>query len=315
MPYCNHPPDINEEIPCTQNFLKSKLGEEYDKIIGSFSSDNNLIDMADYDAISTTNPQFWDILQSIARYNCGVNQLKQLQDTLDNTNLKIQFIVPRTASNVDEYALKSTASLIGPSQNKIYISVQPGQPIYQHRQICKYDFIKNELTQEQIDETTIFNDNDLSLAGYKCGHELSHAIAFARFYNKHKDLQEPINYLWQNEHQKWDFLKNDESLIQSYMLLFNKPEEYRNILGLGLDKTFAQEDKIIGEFDYLNEIMASRNCASDYVIYVRMPYADVPGKQFSDYSHTAKKICEQKYRQLHPNRQQQENTKSCCDVM
>ena len=70
-------------------------------------------------------------------------------------------------------------------------------------------------------------------------------------------------------------------------------------MGLALNATFEDLECIIGEFDYLNELMKKREGASSDVIYIRMPY----GVKFEEIPQTitlAKDLCRKKYHQLHP---------------
>ena len=78
--------------------------------------------------------------------------------------------------------------------------------------------------------------------------------------------------------------------------MFFKPEEYRNVLGLGLEKTFEDPNCIIGEFDYLNELMEKKVGVSSNIIYIRIPY----NKKYWD-EDVALDLCQKKYHQLHPD--------------
>ena len=85
-------------------------------------------------------------------------------------------------------------------------------------------------------------------------------------------------------------------------------------MGLGISKLFSDEEGIIGEFEYLNELMADKNKGNkniEDVIYVRMPY----NPAFWD-EDIALEICKQKYKQKHPLNSE-ENIKTCgiCNIV
>lgn len=78
--------------------------------------------------------------------------------------------------------------------------------------------------------------------------------------------------------------------------MFSKLDKYRNLSGLELNATFEETNRIIGEFDYLNELIGKRVGVNDNVIYVRVRY----NEQYW-YEDTAKELCRKKYHQLQPN--------------
>ena len=239
------------------------------------------------------------ILCGIAGYDCGKKQLQQLVEELQPLSIKLKFIQPKTITlDQDEYALKSSASLTD-STLTLYISVQPDAPIPNPhgRAICKYNYLEDKVERMRLVETTGFTDTQFE--GYKCGHELSHAIAFVKFY-KSLSVQDrnQIKALWDGQHNSWTLLfERDRSLVNTDKMwdMFFKPEEYRNVLGLGLEKTFEDPNCIIGEFDYLNELMGKRVGVSSDIIYIRIPYDE----EYWD-EDVALELCQKKYHQLHP---------------
>lgn len=136
--------------------------------------------MRDY--ISIPAKRLGLILTSVAKYDCGKGQLIQLANELKTNKIKLKFVQPqRTQDDQDEYAFLPSKSLV--SNLTIYVAVQPEGPISNPngRWVCKYTHSGNKLKKFKLDEKRDFMGN-LSLEGYKCGHELSHAIAFVRFY-------------------------------------------------------------------------------------------------------------------------------------
>ena len=121
------------------------------------------------------------ILCGIAGYDCGKKQLQQLVTEIQPPDIKLKFIQPTTATvGQDEYALLSSISLA--SCPFIYISVQPDVPIYNPngREICEYTYSTDTLKPMNLkEEEATFKT--LSFEGYKCGHELSHAMLLLGF--------------------------------------------------------------------------------------------------------------------------------------
>ena len=261
------------------------------------ATDDPLIDSSQYKTID--GMRLAKILCGVAGYDCGEKQLQQLVAELQPLGIKLKFIQPKTITpGQDEYALKSSVSLADPTLT-LYISVQPDAPIPNPngRAICRYNYSDNEVERKTLEENLDFVG--IQFEGYKCGHELSHAIAFVKFY-KSLSMQDQgqLNALWDGRHNSWILLfERDRSLVKADKMwdMFSKPEEYRNVLGLGLEKTFGDSDRIIGEFDYLNELMEKRVGASSDVIYIRMPYDEKYWDQ-----DIALDLCQKKYHQLHP---------------
>lgn len=134
--------------------------------------------MSEYNTIPAE--RLGSILTSIAKYDYGKAQLIQLINNLKEENIKLKFVQPRNVNNEDEYALVSSKSL-GHAPLTIYIAVQPDGPNPKSRYVCSYSYSSESINLMKLDETTYFSKK-LSFEGYKCGHELSHAIAFVRFY-------------------------------------------------------------------------------------------------------------------------------------
>lgn len=217
---------------------------------------------------------------------------------LKEENIKLKFVQPRKEKSEDTYALLSTKSL-GHNPFTIYISVQPEgpHPNSEGRLICKYNYFTDKIERIKLDETQDFTE-ELSFEGYKCGHKLSHAIAFVRFYKSQTPRPSDANVgnVWAANYNNPHSAMYWSTEIYSNMLnMFSTSEEYRNVLGLGLEKTFEDPNRIIGEFDYLNKLMEKRVGASSDVIYFRMPYDEKCWDQ-----DIALDLCQKKYHQLHP---------------
>lgn len=295
-----------------QDYLHSRFKDESQKLL-------DLLNCLDTSALNEVNSQnanenisknfqpvdgvrLGRILVETAKYDCGKQQLIQLTDELKTEGIKLKIIEPITEiQGQDAYAFMSTYSLMNKQNPVIYISVQPKNPIPGKRCVGKYDAKTRKFNKiKSWSEDEIFKDNKDRLEGYKFGHEVSHAITFIKFYKKIKNSlgENAVYSKWSGNHQGWSSdenkkIFNDKTDI--YWNLFETPEEYRNLLGLGIDKTFGDKDKnIIGEFDYLNEVMNNDKDA----IYVRVPYnSDYTLK--SNEIEIVENICQQKHEQLY----------------
>ena len=288
------------------DYLKTRFKDEEGRL-------KDLLACLDTDEINgTKNPgmheyntipakRLGSILTSIAKYDCGKAQLIQLINDLKEENIKLKFVQPRKVEHEDEYALVSSKSL-GNTPLTVYIAVQPDGPNPKSRHICSYTYSSEMIVPTELDETTDFCEKK-SFEGYKCGHELSHAIAFVRFYKSQNprlsgpDVGNQWGSNYNNRYKKECFLPREPDDYRDKALsMFDKPEEYRNLLGLGLSKTFEDPDVIIGEFDYLNELMEDKNGKNEDIIYIRMPYGDSSSWDES----TALDICRKKHHQIYP---------------
>ncbi len=284
----------------SKNYLKTRFEDQKDVLFDLLNCLNNQAinetsdpQMMEYATISADRLGL--ILTSIAKYDCGKKQLIQLMNDLKEDDIKLKFVQPIQAKSQDEYALLSSKSL--GHTTTIYVSVQPDRPNPNHngRCICSYDHRNNTIERMNLDETNDFTE-ELSFEGYKCGHELSHAIAFVRFYKSQnpRPRGEEVYNKWSGKYNVWKSFPGDTTKIWD---MFFKPEEYRNVLGLGLSKTFKDLDNIIGEFDYLNELMKAKTGENEDIIYIRMPY----DPQYWDDS-VALDICKKKYKQIYPQK-------------
>lgn len=89
-----------------------------------------------------------------------------------------------------------------------------------------YNYLANKVERKILEENLDFVG--IQFEGYKCGHELSHAIAFVRFY---KSLggqdQNQIKALWDGQHNSWRLLsERDKSLTKVDVIwnMFSTPE-------------------------------------------------------------------------------------------
>jgi len=315
--YPLNPPNQTTELDAKFHALglpESSCSYLLERFSDSFQDLNSLLECISRTSLDATNApsdissnyeiidsvRLAKILCGVAGYDCGKKQLQQLVAELQPLGIKLKFIRLKTIiPGQDEYALKSSVSLADPTLT-LYISVQSDAPIPNPngRAICRYNYSDNKVERKRLDESVNFVD--FQFEGYKCGHELSHAIAFVRFY---KSLSEQdknqINALWGGRHNSWSLLsEQDKSLtdkVYKVWNMFSKAEEYRNVLGLGLEKTFEDPNCIIGEFDYLNELMEKRVGVSSDIIYIRMPYDENYW-----YEDIALDLCQKKYHQLHP---------------
>ena len=269
------------------------------------ATDDPLIDPSKYETIDSI--RLAKILCGVAGYDCGKKQLQQLVAELQPQGIKLKFIQPKTITpDQDEYALMSSFSLAN-FTHTVYISVQTDAPMPnpKGRAICMYNYSENKVERKILDERLDFTD--IPFEGYKCGHELSHAIAFVRFYNSlDVQVKNNINNLWSGQHNIWTFLPKENNLQEKVWEMFNRAEEYRNVLGLGLKKIFEDSDRIIGEFDYLNELMKKKAGANSNVIYIRMPY-----NENYWYEDIALDLCRKKYYQLYPELLHEQKKSSC----
>lgn len=269
------------------------------------ATDDPSIDSSIYKTIDSSRLE--KILCGVAEYDCGKKQLQQLVAEIQPLGIKLKFIQPKTTKpDQDEYALKSSVSLAN-FTHTVYISVQTDAPMLnpKGRAICMYNYSENKVERKTLNEKLDFVDTQFE--GYKCGHELSHAIAFVRFY-KSLSAQDKnkIKALWDGRHNIWTFLPKQNNLQKKVWDMFDRAEEYRNVLGLGLEKTFEDSDRIIGEFDYLNELMEEKVGANSNVIYIRMPY-----NENYWYEDIALDLCQKKYYQLHPELLHEQKKSSC----
>ena len=299
-----------------QEYLYSRFKNESEKLLDLL----NCLDASALDELNSPNAnenisnnfnlvngvRLGKILVETAKYDCGKKQLIQLTDELKTENIKLKIIQPRTSqAGIDEYAFKSTYSLMNQQNPVIYISVQPEQPILGKRCIGTYRNETQELDIELWSENELFQDHEDALEGYKFGHEVSHAIAFVKFYKKIRNSlgKDTIYSRWSGDHQGWGSSKNknifNDEIRNTCWNLFETPEEYRNLLGLGIDKTFGNTDEnIIGEFDYLNEVMEKHLGYDENSMYVRIPY-NTNYQLDQEAMQIAKDICRKKHEQLY----------------
>lgn len=288
--------------PQAQKYLLERFNDKKDVLSSLLNHlDNGVINATDdpnLDSYATVpSERLETILTSIAKYDCGKEQLTQLENDLRTENIKLKFVQPQgEIEGQDAYALLSTKSL---SRNStIYVSIQPERPNPnpKGRWICEYKYSNNTISRSKLDETSNFT-GELSFEGYKCGHELSHAIAFVRFYKSQnpRPSGEEVYNNWNVKHNTWKFLPSENR--DKIWDVFSEPEEYRNLLGLGVSKTFEDDDRIIGEFDYLNELMHCQKGSNPDVIYIRMPY-DTDSLDNT----IALDVCKNKYHQINPSK-------------
>ncbi|MDR2396609.1 MAG: hypothetical protein LBD69_02005 [Puniceicoccales bacterium] len=289
-----------------------------------------------------------NILSGVTKFDCGKQQLLDFAQSCKTNNLTLSFVTPNETSPEvsDYYALQSSKLL---EQNRvIYVSVNPQPPTEDERYIGKLNLATRKILIEKLQIHSLISQESISvtLEGYKVGHELSHATAwikhfekmkqtwntfiaenqstigtifdsikdnpdigsipertelklggrnltlkfwkdmFNRFYNpappnptgvaiakmkgsvpEHPLMSQCLNDAWQRE--KYKPLEGlDSFLVRN---LFSNPEEARNLLGLGLEKRFsAQQDIIIGEFQFLKELV--QRFEGTNTVCVRMPY-------------------------------------------
>ncbi|MFQ6722871.1 MAG: hypothetical protein ACLRFH_00495 [Opitutales bacterium] len=298
-----------------QDYLHLRFKNESEKLLDLL----NCLDASGLDELNSPNAnenisnnfnlvngvRLGKILVETAKYDCGKKQLIQLTDELKTENIKLKIIQPRTSqAGIDEYAFKSNYSLMNQQNPVIYISVQPEQPILGKRCIGTYRNETQKLDIKLWSENELFQAHKDALEGYKFGHEISHAIAFVRFHKEHYPRSEGVDVYnnWNNLHKSWVDIISPKNYTQDYSIyknLFENPEEYRNLLGLGIDKTFGNTDEnIIGEFDYLNEVMKKHLGYDENSMYVRIPY-NTNYQPDQEAMQIAKDICRKKHEQLY----------------
>ncbi|MDR2769591.1 MAG: hypothetical protein LBB19_03525 [Puniceicoccales bacterium] len=161
------------------------------------------------------NQRLGNILRGVAEFDCGKQQLLEFAKSCKTNNLTLSFVTPNviTTEIPDYYALKSSKLL---AQNRvIYVSVNPEPPITDERYIGKLNLTTGKIliTKLQIHERIQSESISVTLEGYKVDHELSHATAWIKHFEKMK--------------QTWNtFISRNEGQIRT---IFNEINNNPNI--------------------------------------------------------------------------------------
>jgi hypothetical protein len=184
--------DAFTTVGITDSTLQGSLIERFsDNIPGLKNILQVLANTAPDDHGPVDGQRLGNILCGVSAFDCGKQQLLDFSQSCMTNELRLSFVTPNAelASTLssegvnDHYALQSSKLLA--QDRVIYISVNPSPPETDERYIGKLNLTTRKIFIEKLKTHELISPPK-TVEGYKVGHELSHATAWIKHFEKMK---------------------------------------------------------------------------------------------------------------------------------